>query len=260
MTKPHAIFFDIDGTLISFSTHTIPVSAREAISRLREKGVKVIIATGRAFRDIGDLGGLEFDGYITSNGSCCMDAKGNVIARHVLSKESLERLTVHLKERPFPCEFMTDAGNFINYVDDTTVSISRLVNIPIPPVKAVSEIVKAGVFQLSAFVDPKREQELVKSVLTDCESSRWHPAFADFNIRGINKATGMDLFAAYFGIGSGSTMAFGDGGNDIAMLEHATVGVAMGNATDQVKAKANYVTDSVDEDGVVKALQYFELL
>ncbi len=67
MTKPHAIFFDIDGTLISFSTHTIPVSAREAISRLREKGVKVIIATGRAFRDIGDLGGLEFDGYIAPN-------------------------------------------------------------------------------------------------------------------------------------------------------------------------------------------------
>ena len=52
-------------------------------------------------------------------------------------------------------------------------------------------------------------------------------------------------------------MAFGDGGNDVAMLRRAGIGVAMGNANDAVKSQADYVTTSVDEDGVLRALQHF---
>ncbi len=55
-------------------------------------------------------------------------------------------------------------------------------------------------------------------------------------------------------------MAFGDGGNDIAMLKHAGIGVAMGNSNDTVKAAADYVTDTVDNDGVIKALKHFGLV
>ena len=63
--------------------------------------------------------------------------------------------------------------------------------------------------------------------------------------------------AARFGIGIEETMAFGDGGNDVAMLRRAGIGVAMGNANDAVKSQADYVTTSVDEDGVLRALQHF---
>lgn len=55
-------------------------------------------------------------------------------------------------------------------------------------------------------------------------------------------------------------MAFGDGGNDIPIIEYAGTGVAMGNATDDVKAAADYVADTVDEDGIVTALQHFGVL
>ena len=55
-------------------------------------------------------------------------------------------------------------------------------------------------------------------------------------------------------------MAFGDGGNDISMLRHAAIGVAMGNASDEVKAAANYVTASVDDDGIKKALEHFNII
>ena len=258
--KLQAIFFDIDGTLVSFKTHSIPESTRAAILQLKEKGIKVVISTGRAYRDIDNLGNLDFDGYITSNGSFCVDSKGKIIAQQFLSKESLARLALHLEERQFPCEFMTTTGNFINYANETVLSVSKLVNIPVPPVKPVSEIIKQGVFQLSAFVDLERETELLNTVLTDCDSNRWHPDFTDFNVRNINKATGMDIFMAYFDMDSGCTMAFGDGGNDVIMLKHATIGVAMGNATESVKASANYITDSVDEDGIVNALKYFNIL
>ena len=93
-----------------------------------------------------------------------------------------------------------------------------------------------------------------------CESSRWYPTFTDIVCKGNSKQLGMDKIMERFGITLEETMAFGDGGNDISMLRHAGIGIAMGNANDTVKASANYVTDSVDEDGIWNALKHFNLI
>ena len=255
-----AIFFDIDGTLVCFKTHSIPQSAKIAINQLKQKGIKVIIATGRAYCDIVNLGDLEFDGFIAANGAYCVDSKGEIIAKHQISKESLEKLSHYLKEKPFPCSFVTEAGNFINYADDLMMYLSNIVNIPPPPVRPVSEILEHDVFQIDAFVEIEREIELLSHVLTDCVACRWHPIFADFNPKDCSKATGMDHFLNYFGIDRAHTMAFGDGGNDVSMLQHAAIGVAMGNAKDDVKAAADYVTSSIDDDGIMNALRYFNII
>ena len=71
---------------------------------------------------------------------------------------------------------------------------------------------------------------------------------------------GHDQFCEYFGFSREETMAIGDGGNDVEMLQHAGIGVAMGNARDEVKQVADYVTDSVDDNGVVNALKHYGLL
>ena len=73
-------FFDIDGTLRSFETHEVPASAREALARLRGRGAKVIIATGRDRRSLPPLEGLAFDGYILVNGGHCLTTDGEVLA------------------------------------------------------------------------------------------------------------------------------------------------------------------------------------
>ena len=255
-----AIFFVIDGTLVSFKTHSIPESAKSAIRQLKKKGIKVFISTGRAFYDINNLEDLEFDGLITANGTYCVDSKGEIIAQHLLSKENLGKLASFLEERPFSCTFVTNNGNFINYTDDSTQPVYQLVNLPVPPIKPVLEIIEHNVFQLSAFINLELEAELLTHVLTDCGSSRWHPSFVDFNAKNCNKATGMDNFLTHFNIEREHTMVFGDGGNDISILKHAATGIAMGNASDEVKAVADYVTDSVDEDGISNALKYFGIL
>ena len=258
--KPKIIFFDIDGTLVSFDTHSIPASAKTAINQLKNKDIKVVISTGRAFCDINNLEDLEFDGYIASNGTYCVDTKGEIIAQHQLSKESLKRLALYLDEKPFCCEFITNRGNFINFHHDVLNSLSELVNIPIPPIKAVSEIIEYDVFQLGVFVDVEREIELMNNVLTDCNSSRWHPVFTDITVKNCDKSTGVDCFLAYFGIEKDCSMAFGDGGNDISMLKHVAIGVAMGNANDDVKAAADYVADPIDKDGIFNALRHFKII
>ena len=70
----------------------------------------------------------------------------------------------------------------------------------------------------------------------------------------------MDHILKYYDIPLGETMCFGDGGNDIPMMRHAAVSVAMGNAMDEVKRTAGYVTDTVDNDGVWKALKHFGII
>ena len=95
---------------------------------------------------------------------------------------------------------------------------------------------------------------MMKEVMKECDANRWHPYFADCIAKGTNKATGIDEISNYYGIDISETMAVGDGGNDIAMLRHAGIGVAMGNASDEVKACADMVTETVDEDGIEKLL------
>ena len=115
------------------------------------------------------------------------------------------------------------------------------------------------VCQLSPFFDEEQERE-IRPLLPNCEIGRWHPAFVDVSALGNTKQLGIDQICRHFGIDVTDTMAIGDGGNDIPMLRHAGIGVAMGNANDTVKAEADYVTDTVDQDGIAKALQHFGLV
>ena len=255
-----AIFLDIDGTLVSFETGSIPESAKKAINLLHRKGIKIFIATGRAISDIPNLDGLIIDGIISSNGACNINSKGEIVSQSYISKESMNRLAIYLEEKPFPCEFATNEGTFLNFANDEVLLLSKLIHVPVPPMKTVAQILAYDILQLGAFVDSSTEKKLLNEVLTDCESSRWNPLFADINVKNCNKASGIDRLLSYYDIERAFTMAFGDGENDISMLKHVAIGVAMGNASDEVKKAADYVTSSVDEDGILNALQYFKII
>lgn len=109
------------------------------------------------------------------------------------------------------------------------------------------------------YIDDEMEQQ-VMPLLPNLSLSRWHPLFADVNLAGISKATGLSAFADYYGIEMAEIMACGDGGNDIPMLKVAGIGVAMGNASETVKASADFVTDTVENDGLCKALKHFGII
>lgn len=70
-------------------------------------------------------------------------------------------------------------------------------------------------------------------LLSGLSATRWHPLFADVNVAGTSKATGLSLFADYYRVKVSEIMACGDGGNDIPMLKAAGIGVAMGNASEK---------------------------
>lgn len=96
--------------------------------------------------------------------------------------------------------------------------------------------------------------------LHGCISSRWCQEFADVTARNADKGRGLLAVAAHQGIDVNETAAFGDGGNDIPIVKTAGVGIAMGNANDALKAVADYVTTSVDDDGIYNALKHLKII
>ena len=243
-----AVFFDIDGTLVSFKTHRVPDSTKRAIAILRAKGIRVFIASGRQLLAINNLDG----------GYCIVGEK--VIYKHSMPSEDMVSLVRYMEEQEsFPCIFVHENTFYINYTNERTNEIFRLLNFPQPPSLPLREAVEGEVFQLVAFFT-KEQEKAIMAAMPHCEATRWNPLFSDVIPKGSSKQVGVDKMLDYFGISLEESMAFGDGGNDVLMLKHVGIGVAMGNAEDEVKLAADYVTDSVDEDGIEKALRHFGVI
>lgn len=258
-----AVFFDIDGTLLSFKTHKVPQSAVEAIGILKQKGIKVFIATGRHKKEIKALDPLVFDAYITLNGSYCYDDKENVIYENALAKTDMEMLVkIQSSDKKFPCFLGTDKDLVLNYEDDRVrqmydmLKLSRSAPVPFDE---WCRVAKGDVFQLIAFFPPEDDKEMI-AAMPDINPARWTPLFADVIAKGTSKQSGIDHILHHYGIALNETMAFGDGGNDIEMLRHVGISIAMGNAAELVQQAAGYVTDTVDDDGIMKGLKHFGII
>lgn len=255
MTK--AIFLDIDGTLVSFRTHRIPDSARKAISRARAAGIKIFIATGRPIPFIDNLEGMEYDGLVCTNGAYVVTDKGEVIDKRPICREDIARLARYSHGHKLPVVLASEdriIASGMKTADEGIKEVFALVGLPVPEPSRIEDALGMDVLQIIGFFTREEEGHVMGDILPHCDAYRWHPAFADCIATGVNKATGIDAVCRHYGIALSETMAFGDGGNDIGMIRHAGIGVAMGNAADDVKAAADIVTTSVDDDGVARVI------
>ena len=258
-----AAFFDIDGTLVSFKTHTVPDSTRRAISELRSRGVKCFISSGRHMVNIDNLGDLVFDGYVTVNGGMTyMD--GKLIDSNPIAKSDVKSalgMVYPEPGRPLACGVAPFAVCFVlkdrlvmNHDNDKTEQVFAQLNFTNrPQVADLRAFESADVFQMISFFGVADEPS-VMAALPRCQSARWSPLFTDIVPLGQSKVRGMRRVCEVIGAEPSEVMAFGDGGNDVEMLRFAGVGVAMGNAADSVKEQADMVCPSVDDDGILWAV------
>ena len=261
-----ALFFDIDGTLVSFKTHQIPLSTLQALEEAKQRGIYIFISTGRPKVLITVLGEMEkrglIDGFITMNGAYCFIGD-KVVNKKAIDKAEVKNIMSYCEQRDIPCMVVGEHDICICQPDKLYESLfyGQLqvgIHIPERTTAAVLEETK-DVLQLTAFLTVEQEAEIRPSA-NKVEYGRWHPAFADITPQGVTKHQGIDVFCKYFGIQLNETMAFGDGGNDIPMLCHAGIGVAMGNAIDEAKEAADYVTTDIDDGGVAHALRHFQVI
>ena len=164
------------------------------------------------------------------------------------------------RENNYPCIFVSEHEVAVcqpnKLVSDIFYDYLHVDEIPL---KSLEEATAKDIFQITPFITQEQEAEITH-LIPNCESGRWFPAFADITAKGNTKQKGIDEIIKYFGLKLEDTIAFGDGGNDISMLRHAALGIAMGNAKEDVQAVADYVTDTVDNDGIQKALKHFNLI
>lgn len=257
--KIKAVFFDIDGTLVSFRTHTVPMSARRAIAKLREQGIKVFIATGRLMRHTEVVKDVEVDGYVTVNGSYCTTADGEVIFEKAFPREVVEKVWELERRYGFQSAVMTHENIFVSHIGERVRTIADMIAIE-PEVADLRQIVASQpVLQMCPYIDADVEAEIMPQ-LPECVASRWIGTFMDINLRGVDKSMGIRKVMEHYGFTLSEAMAFGDGGNDIPMVRDAGIGVAMGNACEELKAVADYITLSVDDNGVEWALRHYGLI
>lgn len=253
-----AAFFDIDGTLVSFETHAMPASAVETIQRLRSKGIKVFLSTGRngdSTRFLMDTG--LFDGEILINGQFCrMD--GRVVFENPVIPADIDVAVSGAKSGDFTLGFLSGHESFVSGVNRFVVDACEYAGMAVPRVDDPALARQISVYQIHCYGAPGVEDELLRRT-TNLTAVRWSPNFADVFPTGGGKDRGMAAICREMGISPAETIAFGDGENDISMLKFAGIGVAMGNATPATKASADFITKSVDEDGVAFACEHFSI-
>lgn len=261
-----ALFLDIDGTLVSTRTHRIPESTLEALGKAHEKGTLIYIATGRPWILIDNLSQLQeldlIEGYITMNGACCFDRKGPV-SMSPMPLEDVRRMWDYTTLHGITTIVVREKDICVNMDSEALQNIfvgGLKVNVPMPEISRDQAIEQIPVYQLTSFLKVEDELEIAPDV-PGLEIARWHPGFVDITVKGCTKHKGIDDMIRGRGIAVSECMAFGDGGNDIPMLRHAGIGVAMGNASSrEVIEAADFQTRDVDDDGIAYALRKFGVI
>jgi len=262
MKHRYALFFDIDGTLVSFQTHEIPASTISALTQAKANGHRVYIATGRPVSIITNLGAIShlIDGYITTNGAHCF-VGDELVCCLPIAEADVQTVLTDAREKDYSC-IIASEHHFVVYnahEDVDRIFRNDLDVSNIDPHAPWQPALHERILQFSPFFSAEYEQQFMARI-PGCVSGRWHPEFTDITARGADKGRALRLMAAHQGFDITHTIAFGDGGNDATMVREAGIGVAMGNAIESLKRDADYVTSSVDDEGVAHALRHFGII
>lgn len=252
------VFFDIDGTLLD-EDKNLPVSTKQAIQTLQSKDVYVVIATGRPpfmFEDLRKE--LEINSFIGYSGQYVV-FEGHKIYGNPIDDTEVRRLHAAALEKDYPMIFMGNDLMRATIGDHPHVKAGLgQLKFAYPEVDPTF-IDDQEIYQALLFCEAEQEKALA------CQAGksrfvRWHASTLDVFPGGGSKAVGVQKMIEASGLNGHHTYAFGDGLNDLEMFKEVGIGVAMGNAVPELKAIADYITDDVDQDGVLKGLEHFGLL
>lgn len=262
--KYKLIALDLDGTLKN-SLNEITPRTKAALMKAQQQGIKLVLSSGRPtpglFRDVKELEMDKYNGYLLSyNGAKISNTKGEIIYKQELDKEFAKEVYQQAKKLHLEINTYTDHGILCENIDAEYVRLeANLVSLPIKKVDCLANHLPTPLFKLLLSEKP----EYVASVVNDLASMysndlaiyRSAPFFIEVVSKGIDKGQSLEHLCDSLGITMEEVLAFGDGYNDLSMLELAGCGVAMANAVDEVKQKADYCTLSNDEDGIAVFLE-----
>ncbi len=260
-----AFFFDIDGTLLPFGK-SAPESAVRAIRELRAMGHKAFLATGRSIAEVLDeVKAIGFDGGVYAAGAHVV-AGDETIYRRTMTVDEKDRIRAYCAERGYPLLLQTNDATYLTeetldlWVGLLYKHIGRALDVPnlaiVDALPWEDEVNK--LLYISEGGKLKEIQSSVPEGFSVVANTVGLPGdlMGEIVLSDITKATGIDHLLSWYGIPLSSSAAIGDGANDIEMVEHCGSGIAMGNASPELKAAAGWITDDIEEDGLEKAIRH----
>ena len=249
-------FFDIDGTLATGTS--VPASAAAALARMRDNGDLVFICTGRARAYVEANFGDYADGFVCSNGRTAFMGS-NALVDAPLTADQITRFTSALDSVDAGYAFFGERdawyGGNEKYrpIAEPVLQLGHLPRLEDPTA------IHAYNFDIY-FDDAAHRERAAHALGNECLVNPHgpHPS-ADVTVIGADKGDAVRGVAAALGVSLENTYAFGDGINDLSMLVAAGHGIAMGNAVDELKAAAEFVTTNIDDDGVANGLAHYGL-
>lgn len=252
--KIRAVFFDIDDTLRVKDTGYMPESVTAVFNSLKAKGILTGIASGRAMYGIvPEIRDLDPDYFVTINGSYVRDKKGQEIVNQPLAPE-ITKLYVKW------CREIGIEYGFAGKDKPVVSSRCRLIDETMMPVYGMCDVdpdfhLTNDVYHMWTFSEDNDNLALPKELAEQVRLVPWHKHSSDVVQLGISKASGVNSVLEKEQLTPANLLVFGDGPNDMEIFDYAGLKIAMGNAVNELKEKADYVTDKVEEDGIFNALE-----
>lgn len=250
-------FFDIDGTLATGTN--VPASAEEALRRMRAKGDLVFICTGRARAYVEANFSDYADGFVCNNGRMAFMGE-NTLVDAALTSDQVTRIMSALDEVHAGYAFFEEHDAYYGGPEkyrSIAEGVLKLGHLP-----HIEDPVRVHAYNFDIYFDDvahrlRATEALGEECLVNPHGP--HPS-ADVTVIGADKGDAVRGVAASLGVAIEDTYAFGDGINDLSMVIAAGHGIAMGNAVDELKEAAEFVTADIDEDGVALAMEHYGLV
>jgi Cof subfamily protein (haloacid dehalogenase superfamily) len=256
---------DIDGTLLD-SHGILTEGTRKAITAGVERGLIFTISTGRPLQGVEYLNGLlSLDlPYITYNGAMVIMGKSKeILYEQKLSPEDSDRIIDLGKKFDTTIIIWADNKLFVTELNERVQKYKEISKVEPVLINDLHELLKAGVTKILWYDEidkiEKYQSEVGKYLGDSVNFHTSRPMFLEFVDKRASKAIAMERLGEHFGIVRSEMIAIGDGFNDLSMIEYAGLGVAMANAKDAIKEKADFITLSNDEDGVAHVINKFIL-
>lgn len=258
------IFFDIDGTLITDDGRRLfPEDAKEAIKAARAAGNLVFINTGRVRCNVeAFITDPGFDGLVCGCGTY-IEYRGEVIHHRRMSKEDCHRIAHLCRDCRMQAFFEYAYGSFYDGEMDLPY-ILPLVRYMEGSGRTIGKDIDAEEFVFDKFSgwfdqssDVDRFKKGIEGIFTYIDRG---PDFFEVEPVGCSKASGIDYLLRYFHISREDVYVFGDGNNDLEMMQFAGHSIAMGNGNANARAAAEYVTSDIEDGGIRQGLQHFQLI
>jgi hypothetical protein len=258
--KYRLIALDVDGTLLN-DNHEVTPRVKAAIQAASRKGAEIVLCTGRGpsntFPVLRALG-LQQGTIIGHNGASIVDSSTRkVLHEAVISPDLTRGYIADLRQRGIHFDINTTFETFVERLNETVARMYAALHVK-PISRKLHEGLPSGVVKLSAFASREQMDEVEEAWRRkehELHYIRSGDEFIDVQHPDATKGKSLERLAAMRGIRREEIVAIGNYFNDIAMIAYAGIGIAMANSPQQVKAEADEVTLSNNEDGVAVALE-----